>query len=312
MKMLTSMKFWLSAFTLSALLTSCIEEGTDDAAGKGIDEFRFDNEEFDVVTFKPSLANQTTTLVTIYRDAVSTGSMSEEVTISFEVNSDSLAAYNTKHSTSYIEVDPAWYTLSVHEGTLTFAPNEGAKTISITLDTNPFDLSKQYVIPLVINNASSGYALNENRNLTIVQTLPINQYDGVYSYSGSLGRFDATSCAALNDGLDGAIVAGVETDLVTTGANSVDFNPVWASGASGVAGVGDPRIDVDPVTNNITLVAVNAAPLNWGPIPGQPNKYDPVSKTFTINWKWGATCATSPTGTTRAMIGITMTYIEPR
>src|SRR5690349_360515 len=228
MKMIKNIKFWMASLVLLGIgVTSCIEEGKDDISGKGTDEFRFDKGEFGVVTFKPNLAGQTSEFITIYRDAVSTATMDKSVTVSFLISEDSLDAYNLEHETEYIAADPSWYELSIPEGSLTFAPNEGAKTIHITLDTNPFDLSKQYVIPMVINNASAGYALNEGHNLSIVQTLPINQYDGVYSYGGSVGRYDGTTGAPANDGLDGAIVDGVEVDLGTTGANSVNFSPTW-------------------------------------------------------------------------------------
>jgi Domain of unknown function (DUF1735) len=314
MKMIRNIKLLMAFLAIATLgITSCIEEGKDDIAGKGTNEFRLDANAVSVVTFQPDSAGQVTQLITIYRDAVSKSSISNEVTLTLDINSDSLVAYNTAHPTgTFVETDPAWYSLSIPEGIITFEPYEGAKTIEITLDTRSFNLSNRYAIPLVIKDASDSYSINKGHSFTMVQTLPINQYDGVYAYTGSLGRYDATTGAALGDGLDGTVVPDVYRALATTGASSVSVTPLWASGASSVGGIGVPIDIVVAGDNTITLVPLGGpAAANWGPIPGLDNKYDPNTKTFYINWKWGALVGGSPTGTTRAMM-VVLTYEEPR
>jgi hypothetical protein len=99
------------------------------------------------------------------------------------------------------------------------------------------------------------------------------------------------------------MAAGLTTNIVTAGSNTVIFTMYWASGG-GVGGVGNtasPRITINP-DNSIVLDIVDggATPANWGPIPGLPNNYDPATQTFNINYHWAAS-APSPSGTTRAM-----------
>src|SRR5690606_5692555 len=161
--------------------------------------------------------------------------------------------------------------------------------------------------------------LSEHWSVAILGIGVRNQYDGVYTYTGSLGRYDAAG-NLLNDGLAGPIVAGVKMSLTTASSNTLQFLnsqgsqlPMWASGASGVAGIGTPLITVNP-DNSVTLTPVGESPLDWGPIPGEPNEYDPDTKTFKINYKWNTAANASPgspTGTNRALM-ITMTFIEPR
>lgn len=197
-------------------------------------------------------------------------------------------------------------------GTITFGPGEFVKELSINLDATQLDFALQYVIPLKITSASGSYKIGQTAPTLFNQIIVKNSWDGVYNYGGSVGRYAADG-SALNDGLDGPTTAGLETSLSTAGANAVIFTMYWANGG-GVGGVGNtasPMITINPDnTINLTIVDGGATPANWGPIPGLPNRYDPDTKTFYINWKWAAT-APSPSGTTRA-INLELTYKKPR
>lgn len=152
----------------------------------------------------------------------------------------------------------------------------------------------------------SGYTVSANNGYSITPFLAKNPWDGVYTMGGSMGRYSGGG-VPLNDGLDGPMKDGLTTDVVTTGLTTDDFAMYWANGG-GVGGVGNtatPRITINPDnTIFLTIVDGGATPANWGPIPGLPNNYDPATKTFNINWKWGASAAVTadcPGGTIRAM-----------
>lgn len=260
--MLKNIKFLMATIMLFSMgLTSCIEEGKDEIAGKGTNEFRFEGEDFGVVTFLPNTADQTKALITIYRDGVSTSAMDKEVTVSLEINADSLAAYNTEHGTSYVLLDPATYTLNISAGTITFEPNEGAKTIEITLNTIPLDLGQAHVLPFVIKGGSGGYGVNEGHDFILVQTLPINKYDGIYEVTGD----------NWTDVVVGTITQFYPYDWYaeTTGANSVVFwdpyfetyyHPITSGADRSAYGSFGVEMEFDEVTGDILSITSPWAP----------------------------------------------------
>jgi hypothetical protein len=295
MKIFKNMKIWLSAVMILALgVTSCIEEGTDAVSGKGINEFRFSGGDFGIVTFKPFLADQNAALITIYRDAVSTAAIDEEVTITFDIDPADLTAYNTANATTFLPTNPAWYTLNIPEGTLTFAPFEGAKTIRITLNTNPFDLSLKYAIPLRISNPSGGFVLNEAHDVIIVQTLPINKYDGVYEVTkGAMSDVSAAGAPLVHSNTGLALLTTPELQtygLVTTGASSCaiwDYSvvgnfasPIYSTASAGFSQFGAFSVEFTFNGSDKIITAVNKA--------GQPaasnGRYASIDPTTANQW----------------------------
>jgi hypothetical protein len=303
------MKILNSKYLLGLLLifAACIDEEGDAISGEGINKFRYAAPGKTVVTFNSNTI-ETKSFVTIYRDAVSKSSMDKSITLDLLINEDSLTNYNTKHGTNYLLLDPAWYELS-ESGTITFAPGESAKTIKITLNTGLMDLSNFYAIPFVINNPSSDYELANSGVLAIVQALPINKYDGVYNYTGDIGRFDASTCELIE--LGGPVNAGITVPLETTGVNTVKTVLKWATGST-IGGIGTSQtITINPETNAVTLTANGANPANWGPIDGEPNYYDPETGDIYVSWKWSSPCAGATYGFIRH-VHLKLTYKQPR
>jgi hypothetical protein len=210
------------ALSAAFMVSSCIEEPESEINGKGANRFRMESEEdFSVVTFKPN-ATETKSVLTIFRDANSSSSMNESVTVDLSLSQDSLDAYNEEHETEYELVPTAAYTLNVNPGSVTFGPQEAAKTVRITLNTALLDLSRKYVMPFVLRNSSGDYTVSDRANLQIVQMLPINKYDGVYAYTGSVERWSAGGAAA-NDGLDGEIIPDLFVELGTVSVVSASL-----------------------------------------------------------------------------------------
>lgn len=198
--------------------------------------------------------------------------------------------------------------------TLTFAAGETTKELQITIDPTTLSFTTAYAIPLTIINPTGGYKVSGDNSAGAVgqaavellnQIIVKNQWDGVYSYEGFIGRWDG---AGANDPtLGGPIAKGVTMDIVTAGATTDTFSALWATGASGIGGIGSAQqITVNP-DNSIVLTPIGANPANWGPIAGKDNKYDPATQTFTINYRWGGTDPGSTSGFTREMM-LTMKY----
>lgn len=277
-------------FAAMALIpTSCIETPESQVQGKGTNRIRMQGDEFEIVTFKP-FATETKSLITIYRDAISNASMNESVSVNLTIDEALLDAYNEEHETDFILLDPAAYTLSVPEGTVTFAPGESAKTIRITLNTGLLDLTEKHVLPFVVSNPSSGFVVNERFGATIVQTLPINKYDGKYTVEGSLTDVVVTS-------IDGSCAYPMTAELHTSGENSVILFDAAIGGyyhsicsAGELSYYGNAGVEFTFDANNKVISAKNiyTDPLPRGRSfeldPSGVNTWDPDTKTLKVKY----------------------------
>ena len=278
---------WVLVAVAMLLPSSCIEDSESAVEGKGQNRFRVPSGTFSLVAFDAQ--PQTRTVLEVFRDAVSNGELNKSASVDFELSQAVLDAYNLEHDTQFEILGEQFYDFNGIEGsTISFPAGEFSKQIAIDLKPEGLDFSKQYVLPFLFKNPSSGYGISATSTSAIVQVTVKNRYDGVYSYTGHIGRYDAASCALIE--LGGDVVPGVSLTLNTTGANSVSTVFLWATG-SVIGGIGSSQtITIDPVTNAVTLTANGASPANWGPIAGQPNYYDPATGDIYVSWRWNVTC----------------------
>lgn len=303
------------ALLLLLVTFACIEEGTDAVSGKGTKRFRIEADEFVIRTFTPG-ATETKSLITIYRDAISEADMNESVSLTLELNEDSLDAYNADNDESFLIVDPAAYSLSIPPGTVTFAPGESAKTIRITLNTALLDLGLKYALPFVIKDATGGYEIKASNDKAIVQTLPINKYDGTYEVDGTL-------VDVINSAIDGSCAYPYTAELHTTGAKQVWlYDPgygdyyqriCFAPDISRYGGCG-LQIDFDDNDNVVSVYNMQEDPLPRGRYyvlnPSGENKFD--AGTGTLKIKFDMRYFASGVDTYRSTFDLTLKYEGPR
>lgn len=193
--------------------------------------------------------------------------------------------------------------------TLTPVITAGSKSIqdiklSVTNST-ALDPNITYGIGVKIVSVDQGYQVVGNGKTVVLAFAIKNKYDGIYSYvSGLVTRYTSPGVPA-NDALSGSLSSpeNPDVELITTGANSVVIESITWHGGGGVGGVGGLSATVDPVTNLVTMASTeNATLTNWA---GKENKYDPVTKTFTLNFRW------NPATTTREY-SVVLKYVGPR
>jgi len=130
-----------------------------------------------------------------------------------------------------------------------------------------------------------------------VKITKLNAYDGKYSINGTITR---NSANGPDTSLGGTITNGPVRNLVTAGTNRLQLVPIWKDG-SNVGGIDLTHITIDPATNNVTVSSeTNATVKN---IDGAVNKYDPATKTFTLNFEWGTAPDTRSTSLTLKYTG---------
>lgn len=166
-------------------------------------------------------------------------------------------------------------------------------SVPITINKNNLNLSYTYGIGFILQTASQG-VISEIDKEIVVQIGLKNAYDGIYKTRGYTLR--------AGDPVLTGNFSNVEIGLVTAGVYVNDFDrpQVWGDGQTGVA-IGNPRITVDPATNNVTITSSGGA-MNY---PGYPSRYDPATKTFYLGFTWGA-------GPTARAAFDTMVYNRPR
>ena len=184
--------------------------------------------------------------------------------------------------------------------TLTIPKGQKKASLSITVYPDQFDFSKDYALPLRIVSASHG-ALSAHFSVALLKIGVRNIYDGIYEIVG--GSITRNSATGPDLSLGGNYVEGLTLDLITLSSNSLAIDPVWKDG-SGIGGIDGTSITIDPATNLVTMKSsTNPALKNT---PATVNAYDPDTKTFTLNFDWGA----APN--TRIIADHKLEYVGPR
>jgi hypothetical protein len=177
-------------------------------------------------------------------------------------------------------------------------------TMHIKLKTSAFDFSKSYALGVVIKSTSAG-TVSGNYGKGLFKINAKNAYDGIYTVGtgSSVIRYTAPGVPA-NDALSGSLAGNPNLTLSTVSATTVEItNLRWAGGTSSVSGIDNLRATVDPVTNLVTMTALGNTTL--ANLAGKDNKYDPATKTFTLNFRW------NPTSTTRD-VSLVIKYASAR
>jgi hypothetical protein len=175
---------------------------------------------------------------------------------------------------------------------------KGQRTVFLSLTIpkakSTLDLTKTYGFGFRIASVQEqGITISSNLRRTLVGVAIKNKYDGVYSMKGySLRAGDPAKTGNFT---------GEEMTLVTAGADIVDFADlqVWAD-HTGV-GIGEPKLDINPATNKVTITSSGGATN----APGYDSRYDPATKTFYISFTWGG-------GPLSRLATDTLTYLRPR
>ena len=176
----------------------------------------------------------------VYVKLLTGNAAATDVHVTLAVNDVLRTSYNAANNPD-IDLLPAnLYTMPL---TITIPAGQVNAEIPITIsNTTGLDPNKTYGIGITITAVDGGYTIAENLKNLLVQFTIKNQYHGVYDATGYV--YHPAVPRAFTE----------EKDVLTSGANSVDI--FWGDlGTSGYV----MRVTVDPVTNNLTIVAAPGA-----------------------------------------------------
>ena len=291
----------LSAVALG--LSSCIKNDIKELGNAGSTFLKFLEAPDNRIFFEPFTGVRNVSLISIRRDANSSAELNKAVTVNLRVDTAAIRAYNVAHPNDTYELLPdSLVTLSgsgiTKTGNLTyqaqFNAGEFAKDFMVGLNGSKWDLSKKYTMPFVIDNPG-GLKVSADKGRATAFISIKNEWDGIYSVEGGFViRYTAPGAPA-GDALSGDVAGNPDVALVTSGPTTLavtgNGGPVglqWANGNnSGVAGIDNLRMTVDPATNLVTMFSLgNATLANW---EDKENRYDPATKTFYLNFRWNPT-----------------------
>ena len=175
-----------------------------------------------------------------------------------------VAAYNSAHGTSFVNLPTNAYTLTSLEYDI---PKDGGEIlVPFTLNKNNINLANAYAIGINVTEVSEG-VINELEKELVVTFQVKNKYDGVYKLNLRLDNWEAY-------GISSGIADDFpnEVSLITAGANSVtishsggsNLQPGFTGGVGSITGAtqfgaASPKYAMDLATDKVSSV-VNTTP----------------------------------------------------
>ncbi|WP_231491625.1 DUF1735 domain-containing protein [Pedobacter sp. Leaf170] len=286
----------LLALTIATTLSSCLKDSvTDLDPSKGVNVIEFANPAAIVKTGAPyslyTFAYATTETPSLPITVSYSGPQEfapQDITVNIGLApASTIDTYNTAIGTTYSMLNGNGFTFTGTSVVIKQGTNKA--TFTIPLKPGQFDFSKQEVLPITISSASSG-VISGNFRTILLNVNAKNAYDGIYTpQEGSfVQRYSNPTTPTTGDALNGPTGTNPDVTLTTVSLTTVQIgNLRWSGGSSGVGGIDNLQATVDPATNLVTMKALGNATL--ANIPGSVNRYDPATKTFTLNFDWNQT-----------------------
>jgi len=209
----------------------------------------------------------------------------------------------TSTSSTYTILPTSLYTASPF--TLTIPKGQKSATLMLKLKTSQFNFQLTYALGISIVSSSVG-TISSNYGTGIFIIGAKNAYDGIYSVGAgsSVQRYSNPTTPTTGDALNGSLAGNPNMTLTTINPTTVEItNLRWAGGTSSVSGIENLRATIDPATNLVTMSSVvNTTLKNRA---GLDNKYDPATKTLTLNFDWNQT-------TTKREVSLVLKYVGAR
>lgn len=288
------------AFALLGIIASCIKDEVSPLGNKGTTLIKFNDGPQKAYFFSPFADEKKVNVFNFRRDPNSNSELQKPATITITAAPDVVTKYNDDNNETYELLPESFYTFDNDEGvtmngddfTFNFAAGEFAKNVNVVIDGSQWtDLSKKYALAFVVSN-TDGYNLSVEKDTMITFFSIKNEWEGIYSVeSGTVTRYTAPLVPESPSPLSGSLAGNPDVILSTAGQYTLSV-PIagvtgclkWTGGVSSVGGIDGLTFTIDPVTNLVTAASESNATLaNWD---GHENKYDPVTKTFYLAFKW--------------------------
>jgi hypothetical protein len=291
-------KVLMGVCLLGLSMVSCLPE-QESMGGAGQTLIKYTPADFALIALDAKTTSQQADMFIVRKDAHNETALNTQTVVVLKKDDALLTKYNTDNGTSFVPLPTTLGTTSPAPGsdgniTLTFAPGDAAKVITVTIpNASTFDFSKQYALAYKMTSVTGvGTISQAYSDVIVVQVLVKNKYDGIYTVTAISPMVDI-----LNATLTGYYPFTYE--LETSGAASCkcydsevygDYMHPITSGTS-VSGYGSFGLEVffDATTNKIIDVKNP-----WGNPPSNTrmpaidpsgtNSWNPATKTILFKY----------------------------
>ncbi len=232
------------------------------------------------ISTSPQVLDPNSMTVGLYLGTVAT----KDVHVKVAYDPTILDDYNTANGTTILELDPTLYTIATTDLVIPAGKQNASITITVP-STQNISPDNSYGIGFKIISVDAGYTIASNMTKTLVEVVIKNQYDGDYTSNGYF----------YHPSVPRAITDRAKTlSTMTATSCMVELGDLGSSGYFAI-------LDVDPVTNNITITDYpgSVATIDFGAglpdtNPGYTaqwarsaecnNVYDPATKSFKVRY----------------------------
>lgn len=287
------------SIALSVMFTSCREDrfvDGDELGGGGKTIFKIQDGPQRALFLTAFSDIQKLDLFDMRREVPNNTELNKTSTVQLVAAPQLITAYNTANPGGPLTQMPEnIFTLAgsgiVKSGTgytVTFSPGEFAKNFAINLNGALFDLSKKYALAFTVGDITNGTLTATTAKQILVLVSIKNKYEAVYSIvNGEILRYTAPGVIESPSTLNGSMIGNPDVTMKTIDANTVTLENLRWFGGGGIAGADNMRAYINPANNEVTVTALGN--LSLANQPGKVNKYDPATRTFTLNFHWNPT-----------------------
>jgi hypothetical protein len=302
-----TLKIAAGLFIVAALASSCVPD-QESMGGNGQTIVRLVTPSADgyyMFAISASSVSQTVMALDIRKNSANASELNSETTVTLQFdNADTtmLKAYNQTYETNFVPFPAGTYTsspvITSNKIILVFAPGDLAKQVSFTIpNATALDMSNAYGFAILASVTGTGTWSGTTNDTILVQIMPKNKYDGIYTLKGlhnrspynfpymqtmELRTTGASSVAYFWPAPDGPDDYG---HPIGTGPDIVNDVSWYGNGVA-------PVIVFDPLTDLVSNV-YNSSPAppitKWSSGSGSnANMYDPATKTIYVSWNYNA------------------------
>jgi hypothetical protein len=201
--------------------------------------------------------------------------LAQDVTVTLAVDPTVLTQYNAANGTSYQPLPASLYQFTTT--TTTIKAGQRLAPVTINFFSGADRITDQvgynnanYALPIRVTSTSNNVAVSSNFGYKIISLKLKNQYDGTYLATGTFAHPTA-----------GTRAINLEKELQTIDLQTVQTEFADLGGQGWLMQL---RVNAD---NTVTLIPKGSA--NTGTVQFGVNRYDPATRTYTLNYKYAGT-----------------------
>lgn len=190
----------------------------------------------------------------------------QDVQVTLAVSQSALTTYNTANDDDFTLLPSSLFQLITP--TVTVKAGQRLATVRYQINTSTLKFTDHYAVPFQITSASNGVTVSGNYATKVIGVVLRNNYEATYASTGFFTHPNPASSRAINK----------EKSVSSVDANTSETEFADLGGSGWLMWL---RVNADNTVTIIPKGATSATATTTG-----VNKYDPATKTFTLNYKY--------------------------